>query len=257
MYPILFKLGSLELYTYGFLMAAGVLAGLMVVLKEAKRYGWNPDQMTRLTVYTFLMGLVGSRIVYVFTRMGDPTVDLMSLLFNMRAGFVYYGGLIAAWLYLVLYVRLKRLPFWSVMDTYAMGICIGLAIGRFGCLFGGCCFGTPTDLPWGVVMQKESALGHLHPVQAYEAIGLIAGFVGLWIRRKTKAYEGELTVWFVGVYAIFRYILEFYRGDLIRGYVIDEFMTTSQFLSVPLLIVAFVIHFKLRKPKPSSKHAAA
>lgn len=255
MYPVLFKIGSIELYTYGLLMAAGVLAGLAAVLSEAKRYGWNADQMTRLVVYTFLMGLIGSRVVYVFTRLGDPGVDVLGLLFNVRAGFVYYGGLIAAWLFLVWYVRRHRLPFWSVMDAFAMGICIGLAIGRIGCLFGGCCYGIATDLPWGVSLAKEPGLGPLHPVQGYEAALLIAGFVGLWIRRKSKAYEGELTVLFVGVYAIARYVLEIYRGDQIRGFLIEDVMSTSQFLSVPLLAVAVFLHFHLRKKRQPVKAA--
>lgn len=249
MYPILFKLGSVELYTYGLLMAAGVLAGLAAVLGEAKRYRWNPDQMTRLVVYTFLMGLIGSRVVYVLTRLGDPNVDALALLFNVRAGFVYYGGLIASWLFLIWYVKHFKLQFWAVMDAFAMGICIGLAIGRIGCLFGGCCYGTPTDLFWGVALAKEPGLGPLHPVQGYEAALLIAGFVGLWIRRKSKAYEGELTVLFVGVYAVARYVLEIYRGDHIRGFLIDGVMSTSQFISVPLLAVAVLLHFKLRREK--------
>jgi len=246
MHPILFKIGTFELYTYGLMMALGVLAGLGAVLAEAGRYGWNKDQFTRLTVWTFLMGLVGARLVYVMTRLNEPHVDLIAILFNMRAGFVYYGGLISSWLYLVWYVSRKRLLFWAVMDAYSLGICIGLAVGRIGCLFGGCCYGTPTDLPWGVVMAKEVALGPLHPVQGYEFVFLIALYVAMWLRRKAKAYEGELTVWFVGAYAIGRYLLEIWRGDSIRGFVIEDFMTTSQFISVPMLVLAIALHLKLK-----------
>lgn len=252
MYPILFKIGSFELFTYGLMMALGVLAGLIAVTLEAKRYGWNVDQMTRLVVWTFLMGLLGSRVVYVLTRLNEPNVDLIAVAFNLRAGFVYYGGLIASWLYLIWYVGRYHMPFWPIMDTFSYGICIGLAIGRIGCLLGGCCFGSPTDLPWGVIMAKEEALGHLHPVQLYEFIILIAMFIPLWLRRSKKAYEGEITVWFVGLYAVARYILEIYRGDLIRGYVIDDWVTTSQFISLPMLLLAIYLHFHLRKKKIAS-----
>lgn len=247
MYPILFKLGSFELFTYGLMMALGVLSGLVVVNLEAKRYGWDQDEMTRLVVWVFLMGLLGSRVVYVFTRIGEPNVDIVSIAFNLRAGFVYYGGLIASWLYLIFWVTRYKRPFWPVMDTFAYGICLGLAVGRIGCLLGGCCYGTPTTLPWGVTMVHEAGLGPLHPVQFYEFLSLIIMFIPMWFRRKHKAYEGEITVWFVGLYAIVRYILEFYRGDLIRGYVIDQFMTTSQFISVPMLLIAIVLHVRLKK----------
>lgn len=249
MYPILFKLGSFELFTYGLMMALGVLAGLIAVNLEAKRYKWDHDRMTRLVVWVFLMGLVGSRVVYVLTRLNEPNIDLFEVAFNLRAGFVYYGGLISSALFLMWYVRHYKMPFWPTLDTFAYGICIGLAIGRIGCLLGGCCYGSTTDLPWGVIMVKEAALGHTHPVQMYEFLILIAMFVPLWMRRKSKGYEGEITIWFVGLYAVARYILEIYRGDLIRGYLIDQVMTTSQFISIPLLILSIVLHFKLRAQK--------
>ena len=246
MYPILFKYGSFELFTYGLMMALGVLAGLIVVNLEATRYKWNHDAMTRLVVWVFLMGLLGSRVVYVMTRMNEPNVDLVEVAFNLRAGFVYYGGLISSWLFLIWYVRRYKMPFWPVLDTFAYGICIGLAVGRIGCLLGGCCYGTPTDAWYGILMAKEQALGHLHPVQLYEFIILIIMFIPLWLRRSKKAYEGEIVVWFVGLYAIARFILEYYRGDLIRGYLIEGVMTTSQFISLPMLALAVGLHFKLR-----------
>lgn len=228
-------------------MAVGVLVGLAVMTKESKRYGWDVDKMTRLYVFTFLMGLLGSRIVYVMTRLNEPGADLFAMLFNMRAGFVYYGGLIASWLYLVWYIKRHRLPTWALSDVCAMSICLGLAVGRVGCTLGGCCFGSPTDMPWGIMMEKEAALGPLHPVQLYEAIFLVAAFVGFWIRRKAKAYDGEITVLFVGGYAIARYILEIYRGDLVRGFLIEDIMSTSQFISLPMLAFAIYLHLKLRK----------
>ncbi len=247
MHPLLLSLGSFSLYTYGLMMAVGVLAGLKVVDSEAKRLGWDRDQMTRVVIVTFLMGLLGSRVVYVFTRLSDPTVDLWEIIFNLRAGFVFYGGLAAAWIYLMLYLWRKKLPFWAVIDAFTLGICIGLAMGRVGCLLGGCCFGSSTDVPWGVIMVNDAALGHLHPVQAYEFIFLMIIFVWLWKKRITRSYDGQVTVLFVGVYAIGRYILEFWRGDLIRGYLIDDIMSTSQFLSLPFLVVAIALHFKLKK----------
>ncbi|MBI3558467.1 MAG: prolipoprotein diacylglyceryl transferase [Deltaproteobacteria bacterium] len=256
MYPILFKYGSFELFTYGLMMALGVLSGLIVVNLEATRNKWNHDTMTRLVVWVFLMGLLGSRVVYVLTRLNESNIDLFEVAFNLRAGFVYYGGLIASWLFLIWYIRRYKMPFWPVLDTFAYGICIGLAVGRIGCLLGGCCYGTPTDAWFGVIMAKEPGLGHLHPVQLYEFLILIVMFVPLWLRRGKKAYEGEIVVWFVGIYAIARFILEYYRGDLIRGYLIEGVMTTSQFISLPMLALAVVLHLKLRA-NPTKRVAAA
>ena len=247
MHPLLFSIGGFELYSYGLLMALGVLAGLKVVDQEAIRLGWNRDQMTRLVVVTFLMGLLGSRVVYVLTRLNDPTVNIWEVAFNLRAGFVFYGGLGASWLYLVIYLWRRALPFWSVIDAFSLSICIGLAVGRIGCLLGGCCFGSPTDLPWGVIMEKDRALGHLHPVQLYEFIFLVILFIALWAKRLRKSYDGQITVLFVGIYCIGRYILEFWRGDLIRGYLIEDILSTSQFISLLFLPIVIGLHFSLRK----------
>lgn len=250
MFPILFKLGSLEFYSYGLMMALGVLAGMQAVLAEARRYGWNQDDMSKLSVWTFLMGLLGSRVVYILTRLGDPYVDTWELIFNVRAGFVFYGGFIASWLFLIWYVRRKKLPFWAVLDTFCLGICIGLAMGRVGCFLGGCCYGVPTTLPWGAVMKGESHLGPLHPVQLYEFLFLVAFFAFLWWRRKRKAFEGEILALFIGGYAIARYALEFWRGDKIRGFLIDSILSTSQAISIPMLVIAALLYgYHLRKRK--------
>ncbi len=247
MHPLLLKIGSFELFSYGLFMALGVLAGLAVLDQEAARNGWDRDRTTRFGVMVFVVGLLGSRLLYVFTRAFDPRVDLLAVAFNLRAGFVYYGGLIASWLYIVWTLRRYRLPFWPMSDAFAMAICIGLALGRFGCLLGGCCYGTPTSLPWGVVMAGEAHLGPLHPAQMYEGLPLIALFAALWLRRKHKRYAGESTVWFVGAYAVLRYVVEFWRGDSIRGFLIEDVLSTSQFLSLPLLAVAILIHLRLSK----------
>lgn len=96
-------------------------------------------------------------------------------------------------------------------------------------------------------MANEPSLGHLHPTQLYEFALLMVTFGVLWWRRTRKAYEGELAVWFAGSYAIGRYVLEFWRGDSIRGHIVDNYLSTSQAISIPVLVVAIYFHFKLRK----------
>lgn len=254
MYPVLFSLGAVKLYSYGLLMALGVLAALKVFDYECERYGWNKDRLSRMVVGVFLLGLVGARGVYVLTRLSDPAANIWDLIFNFRAGFVYYGGYAAAWLALIGYLKWwgRDLNFWAVLDTSVLGICIGLALGRIGCLLGGCCYGSATTLPWGVIMVAEPHLGHLHPVQFYEFLFLVIFFVYLWRLRLHKAYEGQILVQYTFVYSIGRYLLEFLRGDLIRGFVIEPWLSTSQFIGLLFIPVAIWLHFKLR-PKKSQK----
>ena len=253
MHPILFTVGDFPLYSYGLMMAVGVLTGLFTLDSEAKRYGWDRDQITRLVVVTFLMGLVGARAVYVITRLGDPAVNAWDLITNFRSGFVYYGGLAAAWAYLVVYLRINRdkLPFWPVSDAFAMGICIGLAMGRIGCVLGGCCYGTSCDYPWGVTMVQEAHLGPVHPVQVYEFLLLVAMYAWFMLRlRHQKRFDGQIVAIFVGVYAVARYVLEFWRGDHIRGFLIEPWLSTSQFLSLIFLPLAVWIWHQRRRTAP-------
>ena len=252
MHPILFTIGDFSLYSYGLMMAIGVLVALRVLDSEARRYGWNTDLMTRLVVVTFLFGLLGARIAYVLTRISDPTTDVVALILNVRAGFVYYGGLISSWLYLswFLYRHRKELPLWPTMDAMAMGICVGLAIGRIGCFLGGCCFGSGCDYPWGVTMVGDAHLGHVHPVQLYEFAMLMVFLAWMWWRRTRKAYDGELVVFYTGAYAIGRFVLEYWRGDLIRGFVWEPYVSTSQFLSLGFLPLAVWVHLKRRGTTP-------
>lgn len=245
MHPILLHLGPLTLYSYGLLVALGFLAALTVVDLEAKRLGWNRDWMSKLVVWDFVVGLAGARVTYALTRLGAE--DFATSLFDLHSGFVFYGGLIASWLYLFFKVRKQKLPMWSVLDVFALAICVGEGIGRFGCLLGGCCYGKPTSLFWGTVMKTESHLGPLHPVQAYEGVALLLFFLLLWTVRERKKYEGQVVVLFVAGYAILRFILEYFRGDQIRGFFIENILSTSQ--GIGALLIAFIVwlHFHLSK----------
>ncbi len=245
MHPILFQLGPLKLYSYGFLVALGILAGMTVIDLEAKRRGWNRDLMSKHALITAVMGLVGGRIMYVITVLGKE--DPIKSLFDPHAGFVFYGGLIASWAYIYWYAKKLKYNLWEVLDSFALGICIGEGIGRFGCLLGGCCYGSHCDLPWAVSLVTEPNLGKLHPVQAYEGIILFILFAILWKRRLHKKYAGESVVAFVGAYAIIRFILEYVRGDLIRGFVIDNYLTTSQAIGIGVFIFAVYLHTHISK----------
>lgn len=254
MYPILLKCGPVTLYSYGLLVALGVLAGLRAIDLEAKRMGWNRDLLSKLAVLTFVMGLVGGRVAYVLTRIGSE--DVLPTLFDPHAGFVFFGGLIASWLFIYWQSKKRKLPLWSVLDAFALAICVGEGIGRFGCLLGGCCYGKPTSLFWGVVMLNESALGHLHPVQAYEGLALLAFFVFLWSRRARKDYEGESVVFFVGGYSVIRFFIEMFRGDAIRGFFIPGVISTSQAVGLAMIAVVTALHVKLRSTPAASKPKA-
>jgi phosphatidylglycerol:prolipoprotein diacylglycerol transferase len=160
------------------------------------------------------------------------------------AGGVFYGGFLAALIFVIWYVRVQKLSFWKLTDVLAPGVALGQSVGRLGCFSAGCDYGKATTAPWGVVFSSTFAhevtgvpLGvRLHPAQLYESLATLAIFgVLLWWFPKKKR-DGDVSLAYVGLYAGARFFLEFLRGDEDRGFVFHHLLSTSQFIA--LLAVA-------------------
>jgi phosphatidylglycerol:prolipoprotein diacylglycerol transferase len=189
------------------------------------------------------------------------------LLTLARSGGVFYGGLILAVVVALIYIRRIGLPLWTTCDVFAPGIALGHVVGRFGCLFAGCCFGKPTSMPWGITFSDTFAATNvgtplgvpLHPTQIYEAgAELIILIVLLVTERKGRPFAGRTFWLYMLLYSISRFIIEFYRGDD-RGNPIG-FLSTSQLISVllaPLAVVMLVYLSRAMTPEPKRARKAA
>jgi phosphatidylglycerol---prolipoprotein diacylglyceryl transferase len=253
-YPKLLELGPITVYTYGVLLAAAYLLGLKLAMTRARARGLDSSRILDLGIYIIISALVGAKLMLLvvdFRYFRDHPGDLMSL---ARSGGVFYGGLILAVVVALWYIRRHALPMWTTCDVFAPGIALGHAIGRFGCLMAGCCFGKPTTLPWGITFHDPFAAANvgtpldvaLHPTQIYEAGAelLILGLL-LATERRGRPFPGR-TFWaYMLLYAISRYIIEIFRGDE-RGTVLGVF-STSQFVSVVLAPLAIIMLIWLSK----------
>lgn len=169
-----------------------------------------------------------------------------------RGGLTYYGGLIAASGFGIWFLRREGVPIYRGMDIAAIAVSLGLVFGRLGCFLGGCCFGVHTDRQIGVSFPPFSPASesqwraglleapHLpslavHPTQLYEAAGCLAITLSLlfWLRPR-KRFEGQVMLTFIGLYAVLRFVLEFWRADE-RGELLG--LSTSQLLAVPALLL--------------------
>ncbi len=168
----------------------------------------------------------------------------------MRSGGVFYGGLIAAVVVALWYLRHYRMPMWTVTDVFAPGIALGHVVGRMGCFFAGCCFGRPTGVAWAITFHDTFAARNVgtplnvpvHPTQLYEASAelLILGLL-LASERQGRQFPGRTFWLYMFLYGVSRFVIEFYRGDE-RGMI--GMLSTSQFVSVilvPLAIVMLVV----------------
>ena len=266
MYPRLFELGPITVYTYGLLLAAAYLLGLKLAMVRARARGLDANRVLDLGIYLIISALVGAKLLLLVTDFKTFTSNPRELLTLARSGGVFYGGLILAVTVALLYIRRVGLPLWTTTDVFAPGIALGHVVGRFGCLFAGCCFGKPTTMPWGITFKDPFAAANvgtplgvpLHPTQLYEAGAelLILGIL-LFSERKGRPFAGRTFWLYMLLYAISRFIIEFYRGDE-RGTVF--MFSTSQFISIllaPLAIVMLAYLSRVSAPEPKRARKAA
>jgi phosphatidylglycerol:prolipoprotein diacylglycerol transferase len=259
--PRLFSIGSLSVgpftvYTYGVLLAASYLLGLRLAMWRGKRWGLNPSQVLDLGIYIIIAALVGAKLLLLVVERDTYLQSPAEIWSLMRAGGVFYGGLILAVAVAFWYIAKHRMPFWRTCDVFAPAIALGHVTGRLGCLAAGCCYGKPTDVAWAIKFTNPLAANvgtplniPLHPTQLYEAGAelLILGIL-LFTERRGRAFEGRTFWLYMLLYAVSRFIIEFYRGDP-RGAMFG--VSTSQFISLILGPLAVIMLLYLRRATPS------
>lgn len=245
MFPKLFDLGPISVYTYGLLLALSYLLALQVAVSRGVQRGIPRARLMDLGIFIILSAVLGAKLLLVlvdFDHFVRNPWDLFSL---FRSGGVFYGGLILAVAVGAWYVRRHDMPVWDVADAAAPGIALGHVIGRFGCFLGGCCYGRPTTVPWAVTFTSPDAAANvgtplgvaLHPTQLYEAGAELLILLGLLaFERRGRSFPGRTFFAYLLVYAVSRFGIEFYRGDP-RGFVFDH-ISTSQFISLLLVPVS-------------------
>jgi phosphatidylglycerol:prolipoprotein diacylglycerol transferase len=278
MYPNLFTIpafdlfgrhiGPITLHTYGVLLAIAFLAGLWAVARQARKVGLDSAKITDLAIYTLIAGLIGAKLLLVVVEWRFYRQHPGELWSVIQSGGVFYGGLIAALPVAWWYARKYGMPGWQTADVLAPGVAIGQAVGRLGCLAAGCCHGRPTTMPWAITFRDVHAsrtVGTpldipLHPTQIYESLATGALFLLLLWLAPRKRFHGQVALTYVAVYAVARFVIEFYRGDAVRGVLrfTDSFtLSTSQLIAILMLVgVAAVLPYVVRKERVEKAAAA-
>jgi len=242
MLPVLFRIGSLEITSFGAMVALGALVGLWVFRRELSRAGL-PDAALDAAVYGLLGGLLGAKLLYVFEHLEDGS--FLSLFLD-RGGMSWFGGFVGGLLAGFLTIRVKRWPLVPILAAAAPALAIGQMIGRIGCFLVGDDYGRPTSLPWGVAFPRglPPTIDRVHPTQIYEAI-FLAVLAWVLIRWRRKGVSDRVVL---GRYLLlagaFRFALEFVR---VNTRVLGP-LTVAHLFS---LLVAALGGVLLLRPKPS------
>jgi phosphatidylglycerol:prolipoprotein diacylglycerol transferase len=257
MHPVLFEFGSFKIYTYGFCIALGaVLAGLYMWRQGKIQYGWSFDQANTLFVLLIIASVVGGKFFLLFE---NPSLYLNhpSKLFS-GSGFVFYGSLLTTIPVMLWYFKKNRLPVAGMLDIMAVVTCIVHGFGRIGCFNAGCCYGLPSDHFLAVTFTDAACQASplntpLHPTQLYEAAFIFTVLIFLLIRKKYKRFDGQQFLLYLMLYAIGRSVLETLRGDLDRGFVIGDWLSNSQFISLLVILGAIYFYVKLNRKATLTK----
>ncbi len=241
----------LPVHTYGLLIAFGIVAGVWLARREARRRGQDPERISDLAWWLVLAGLAGSQIFYAFVNFDEyfgqgwivatPFGRLPRLLVFWKTGVVFYGGFIGAAIAGFVYMRRHRMPFLEHADTLIPSLAFGHFLGRLGCFSAGCCWGEvagrPLPLlvrfpPESLAYQTFASRPHpehflsadrlttlpLFPVQLYESFGELAIFAALvFLVRPRKRFDGQVLATWLLLYAVLRTVVELFRGDVERG----------------------------------------
>jgi phosphatidylglycerol:prolipoprotein diacylglycerol transferase len=249
MLPDLFSIGLLTIHTYGIFVALGFTAAILVTIKLGESQGFPAQQVVDMAFIMIVWAIVGSRAMYVLINLSFFITHPLDTMKIWQGGLVFSGGFLAVTPVMAWHLRRRHLSFWKVGDLWAPAIALGQGIGRIGCFMAGCCYGKPTDLPWGVVFKNPNSLAPLgiplHPTQVYDVLAGIVIFLILLIITSRKKFEGQVFVWFLILHSTARLLTERFRGDD-RGMIPWAEMTATQLLAVLILLSAVIALFLLK-----------
>ena len=253
--PKTFSIFGFEIAFYGLLIGIGVLAGILMAAHMAKVTGQNPDEYWDFAIYAVLFSIVGARIYYVVFAWDYYKDDLLGIFRLRNGGLAIYGGVIAAFITLFVYGRLKKKSPLLMGDTCMPGLILGQAIGRWGNFMNREVFGEYYDglfsmqLPVEAVRARdisENIASHIpdganyinvHPTFLYESVWNLLVLTALLTFRKHKKFDGELCLLYFGGYGLGRFVIEGIRTDTL--FIPGTSLPVSQVLA--LLMVIFSV----------------
>src|SRR5436309_10833140 len=250
MYPVLFKIGPITIYSLGLFWALGALAALWILRLELKRYGYDPEIAASGVIAAAIAGLLGARLLFILEEWNSFTRAPLDFIFS-GAGFSWYGGLVggalaAAWVF-----KRNKLPLAQTVDIAAPALALSYGIGRIGCfLAGDATWGKVTDVLWVMAFPDAVAgwvdpvtgvlypLGvRVHPTQLYELVQSLVVFAILWALRKRHHPPGTIFYLHLILAGSMRVIVEFWRANP----VVALGMTEYQWISLASVVAGAVL----------------
>jgi phosphatidylglycerol:prolipoprotein diacylglycerol transferase len=230
---------------YSLFNTLAYLAAGVIYYFESRRKKYPTDTLAFIALGALTGALIGSKLgsaLFVYREFfrQHPSYFLMPQV----GGKTIVGGLIGGYIGVVLTKRIFKFTR-STGDLFAPGLALGIGIGRLGCFLNGCCYGTPSALPWAVTFKDVPR----HPTQIYESIFGFALFAVLWRLRRHLTREGDLFRIFLLAYTFFRFWIEFIRGDAVDT---SSGLSLAQWICLAAFVLVAVKVFKGRSVKEAA-----
>jgi phosphatidylglycerol:prolipoprotein diacylglycerol transferase len=243
------------------MLAVAFWLGIELSTKLAKRRGLDPTSMIDLGIIVLISSVVGSRFFYVITHLSEYEHDMLGVFKVWEGGLSFYGGLAAGVAFGIAYLVRRGLPVLEVTDIVAPQIALGISIARIGCFLNGCCFGTPSGLPWACEFPRDSLAGWvmvgeaLHPTQVYSAAVNFLIFLFLWNMLRRGLARGAVFFMLLITYGAWRFIVDFlrYHEDHMYLRFIAGWLTWTQVISLGIIITGSVLLLRSKRHDKTSQ----
>ena len=254
-----FSIFGLDVYWYGIFIGCGIILGTILAMRYMKKIGGNPDNVLDFMVYGVLLCIIGARLYYVIFSWDLYKNNLMDV-FNLRkGGLAIYGGIIAALIFGVFFVKRRKISFWYMADVMIPYVPLGQAIGRWGNFFNREAFGGYSDglfaMRYQLSQVSESNLNQniinnavtvngveyiqVHPTFLYESLWNIGVFIVLLLLRRSGKFKNCMFAWYLVLYGIGRMWIEGMRTDSL--YLFGTGIRVSQALSFLMVIGGIIL----------------
>lgn len=251
MKPVLFSIFKINIYGYGAMIALGIITAVTILNYRGKRRGYDEDSLLNMEIFAVVAGVLGGKLLYLITDIKDIVRD-PSILKDFGQGFVVYGSIMGGALGVYFYAKHKKWNILQIFDLAIPSVAIAQGIGRIGCTLAGCCYGKETTLPFYMKFTNSPYAPnniHLIPTEPISAVyDVLMGLFLIWFANKNKK-DGRVFGLYLCIYSVGRFVIEFFRGDEIRGFV--GALSTSQFISVFTFLLGIFL-FNLDKFKKAS-----
>ncbi len=249
MHRVILSMGGLEITSWGVLLVIAFIIGIWLAERRAEKYEVPKSIIPDISLIIVIASVVGGRLFYILENLGYYAKYPGEIFKVWNGGLIFYGGVGLSILSGIIFLKKKKISIFRTMDVVAPSVALGLGFARIGCFLNGCCFGKPTNLPWGVIFPPDSPPSwvidtpiHLHPTQLYSSLaGFCMFFILLFIEKRVNNYQKRIgaagCLWwiFLIMYSVWRFSVDFLRYYENEAYLIGKF-THNQILSILILL---------------------